>query len=412
MMMSESLPSVKSFFRNAQLSQRSRGFLARIMIGFATHLGRMSASQAARAVRSDVRHRAQVTRFLTDSLLCNSGKDYTQLALALVRMERNRRGRWLFLVDKTCCSRQGEKTENTFSTGNRQRRPKKNRRYNQKKTSPKRCHGFVMGLLITPSGYRIPFHRCYYTQAYCAEKNLDHRTESELAAAMIRALPVPEGVLVTVLGDTAYDAATVREACEERVFTWIVPANPERVLEGKKPRPKVSSRLLDLTARSFSPVRLMPGKGQYVAQRRVAACRIGPKAKTRTFHVHRERLLVHSVGDVQVVFSTKEKPRNRKRLERDKTKILMTNDLTLSVAEIVELYDLRWQIEVLHAQYGEKDNLYRGDRWSYSSRACVVKAGPLVPAVQALRSRRNHMRYVREDRIPPRAHRGSISECC
>lgn len=345
MMMSNSLPGVKSFFRNAQLSRREQGFLVRIMIGFAMHLGRMSASQAARAVRSDVRHRAQVTRFLTDSSWGNSGENYTQLALAVIRTE-HRRGRWLFLVDKTCCSRQGGKTENTFSTGNRQRRAKKNRRYNQKKTSPKRCHGFVMGLLISPSGHRIPFHRCYYTQAYCVEKNLDHRTESELAAAMIRVLPVPNGVQVTVLGDTAYDAAVVRNACEERVFMWIVPANPERVLERKKPRPKINSRLLDLTARSFSPVRLMPGKGQYVAQRRVAACRIGPKAKTRTFYAHQERLRVHSVGEVRVVFSTKEKPKNGKRLERDKTKILMTNDLTLSVAEIVELYDLRWQIEL------------------------------------------------------------------
>jgi hypothetical protein len=346
MIMSDSLPFVKSFFHNTQLSQHGRGFVVRLMIGFVMHWGRMSGSQAARAVRSDIRHRAQVTRFLAGSSWGNSGEDYTQLALALITMERNHRDRWLFIVDKTNCSRQGEKTENTFSTGNRKRRPKKGRRYNQKKTAPKRCHGFVMGLLITPRGCRIPFHRCYYTQAYCAEKNLDHRTESELAAAMIRILPVPEGVRVTVLGDTSYDAAVVREACNQRDFTWIVPVNPERVLASNKPRPKVSSRLLDLTARSFSPVRFIPGKGQYVAQRRVAACRIGPKAKTRTFHAHRERLQVHSVGKVQVVFSTKEKPRNGKRIERDKTKILMTNDLTLSVKEIVELYDLRWQIEL------------------------------------------------------------------
>ena len=55
---------------------------------------------------------------------------------------------------------------------------------------------------------------------------------------------------------------------------------------------------------------------------------------------------MHSVGKVQVVFSTNEKPQNGKPVERDKTKILMTNSLTLSRAEIVELYDLRWQIEL------------------------------------------------------------------
>jgi hypothetical protein len=346
MMMSNSLPGVKSFFQNVLQEKRARGFLLRMMAGFLMHLGRMSASQAATAIRTESRHRAQVTRFLRDSSLANSGNEYTKLAMAVIQMERHPRGQWLFLVDKTCCSRQGGKTQNTFSTGNRKRRPKKHRRYNQKKNAPKRCHGFVMGLLITPSGCRIPFHRCYYTEAYCAAKKMDHRTEAELAAAMIDVLPVPEGVKVTVLGDTAYDAAVVREACEKRGWAWITPVNPERVIEGEKPRPKVSSRLLDLTAGQFSPVRLTPGKGKYVAQRRIAVCRIGPKAKTRTFHVHQERLQVHSVGEVQVVFSTKEKPRDGKRIEREKTKILMTNDLTLSVAEIVELYDLRWQIEL------------------------------------------------------------------
>lgn len=346
MMMQDALPWIKSFFRRASFTDHSRGFVVRMMIAFVMHMGRMTASQAAGTVRTDTRHRAQVTRFLTNSELANSSQEYQLLAGGLIGMESRRRGKWLFLVDKTCCSRQGVKTKNTFSTGNRQRRPKKGRRYNKKKNAPKRCHGFAGGLLITPSGYRVPFHRCYYTKDYCKEKKIEHRTESQLAAALIRILPVPEGANVVVLGDTAYDAEVVRKACTKRGFKWITPVNPERVLAGEKPRPKVSSRLSDLKARQFSPVRLTPGKGKYVAQRRVAACRIGPKAKTRTFYAHKESLQVHSVGKVQVVFSTKEKPKNGKPIERDKTKILMTNDLTLSMAEIIELYDLRWQIEL------------------------------------------------------------------
>lgn len=346
MMMQDALPGIKSFFRNTSLTDHSRGFVVRMMIALMMHMGRMSASQAACAVRTDTRHRAQVTRFLAGSGLANSGEEYRLLVDAVLAMETRRRGKWLFLIDKTCCSRQGRKTENTFSTGNRKRRPKKGRRYNKKKSAPKRCHGFVMGLLITPGGYRIPFHRCYYTKEYCEEKKRVHQTEAELGAALVRALPVPEGADVVVLGDTAYEAEVVRTACEARGFKWITPVNPERVLAGEKPRPKVSSRINDLTARQFSPVRLTPGKGDYVAQRRVAACRIGPKAKTRTFFAHKERLQVHSVGKVQVVFSTKEKPQNGKPIERDKTKILMTNDLTSSTATIVELYDLRWQIEL------------------------------------------------------------------
>lgn len=346
MMMQDALPSVKSFFRFATFTEHAQTFVVRMMIAFMFHTGRMCASEAATAVRTDIRHRAQVSRFLAGSGLANGSREYQCLAAGLIHMESRRRGRWLFLIDKTCTSRQGQKTQNTFSTGNRKRRPRKGRRYNKKKNPSKRCHGFVMGLLITPSGYRIPFHCCYYTEAYCKQNHLDHRTEAGLGAALVRELPVADGVEVVVLGDTAYEAASVREACEERKFTWITPSNPERVLAGEKPRPKVSSRISAMTARQFSPIRLTPTKGDYVAQRRVSACRIGPKAKTKTFYAHKERLDVHNVGKVQVVFSTKDKPQNGKPIDRKKTKILMTNNLKLSMAEIVELYDLRWQIEL------------------------------------------------------------------
>ena len=346
MMMQDALPSVKSFFRIGSFGEHAQSYVARMMIAFMFHFGRMSASQVAVAVRTDMRHRAQVSRFLTGSSLVNGSAEYQCLAAALIDMECRRQGRWLLLIEKTCTSRQGRKTQNTFSTGNRKRRPRKGRRYNKKKNASKRCHGFVMGLLITPSGYRIPFHRCYYTKDYCKKMNLDRRTEAELGAVLVRDLPVPDGVEVVVLGDTAYEAASVRQACEQRNFTWITPANPERVLTGEKPRPKVSSRISDMTARQFSPIRLKPTQGDYVAQRRVSACRIGPKAKTKTFYARKERLQVHNVGKVQVVFSTKEKPKNGKPIDRSKTKILMTNNLKFSAAEIVELYDLRWQIEL------------------------------------------------------------------
>jgi len=346
MMMPNELPLVKSFCRICSFGEHTQTYVIRMIIAFIFHTGRMSASKIAVAVCTDVRHRAQVTRFLRGSSLGNSGYEYNCMTSALIDMESRRKGKWLFAVDKTCTSKQGKNTENTFSTGNRERRPQKGRRYSKKKNAPKQCHAFVMGLLITPSGYRIPFQKCYYTKAYCKKHGIDHRTEAELGAALIRDLPVPEGVEVVVLGDTAYEAASIREACAQRNFTWITPANPERVLAGGKPRPKLSSRIIDMTARQFSTTRLTPTKGDYVAQRRVSACRIGPKTKTKTFYTKKERLDVHNIGKVQAVFSTKEKPKNGKPIDRKKIKILITNSLELSVEEIVELYDLRWQIEL------------------------------------------------------------------
>ena len=94
MMMQDTLPSVKSFFRIAKFTERARGFVVRAMIAFMFHAGRMSASQVAVAVRTEVRHRAQVSRFLSGSALANGSEEYQCLAAALIGMESRRRGRW------------------------------------------------------------------------------------------------------------------------------------------------------------------------------------------------------------------------------------------------------------------------------------------------------------------------------
>ncbi len=53
---------------------------------------------------------------------------------------------------------------------------------------------------------------------------------------------------------------------------------------------------------------------------------------------------MRSVGRVQLVFSTM-KP-NLKKATADDVKILMTNATGLSVSEVIEMYSLRWQIEL------------------------------------------------------------------
>ncbi|MCI0356514.1 MAG: transposase, partial [Acidobacteria bacterium] len=170
-------------------------------------------------------------------------------------------------------------------------------------------------------------------------------TQTELAAEMIRELPLPEGTRVVVLGDTAFEAACIRQACAPRGYTWVVPMNPERVLAGPKgQRPKVRSLVHGLRADQLVAVRLHAGQGPYVAQRRVSPHRVGPKVKPRTYYVHQQRQVVHSVGEVQLVFSTRDKPQRHQPVAVQK--ILMTNDLSWTARQIVEIYGLRWQIEL------------------------------------------------------------------
>ena len=155
---------------------------------------------------------------------------------------------------------------------------------------------------------------------------------------------VAPGRRVVVLGDTAFDAKAIRTACEERKFSWIVPINPERVLAGEKPRPKVSSLSEDLTADQMVCLKVHPGKGKYVDYRRISRYRIGPKFKPRTYYVHEESRDVHSVGKVRLFFSTTKAPAQGHQVEVQKT--LMTNDAKLTLRDVIELYQLRWQIEL------------------------------------------------------------------
>ncbi len=342
--MQDALPGLKRFLQKVDLNERTLALVIRCVVAFVMHLGRMAATRAATAVRSAPRHRAQMCRFLGRRL-------WRRLSLAavlrqqLLGMEQRCSGIFFFLVDSTLTSQQGDKTENTFSTGNRQRRPRKGRRYNAYKHKRKTCHCFVKGLLLTPRGFRLPFSKSYYTRDYCQAKHRPYRTQTQLAAAMIAELSLPVGSRVVVVGDTAFDAKCIRQACAPKGYTWVVPLNPERVLAGPRgQRPKVRSLIDGLRADQLVAMRLHPGQGPYVAQRRLSPWRVGPKAKPRTYYVHSRRQAVHSVGEVQLVFSTRTQPTKHQPV--DIQKILMTNDRRASVRQVVQWYALRWQIEL------------------------------------------------------------------
>jgi Transposase DDE domain len=342
MIFQDALPHLKTFLKPVALRRRAQALVIRCILAFLMHRGKMSASQAAGSIRTEARHRAQISRFFARGYWKRTDL-LGPLRAALIDLEAQRGGLFIFDVDQTFCTQQGQRGENTFSCGNYRKRPRKSNR-KQKKTARRAGHCFVMGLLITPSGIRIPFSTSFYTKDYCQKKGLDFHTQAELGAQLIRQLPVPEGARVMVLGDTAFEAKSIRAACAERNFHWIMPLNPERVLAGAKPRPKVRSLAKELRADQMVHLEVHPNRGKYVAYRRIARCRIGPKLKPRTYYVHEESRDVHSVGVVRLVFSTTKAPLKDQGV--DVQKILMTDDLTLSLQDVIELYQLRWQIEL------------------------------------------------------------------
>jgi Transposase DDE domain len=342
MILPHALPKIKTFLRPALLSLSTSRLVIALVAAFMHHPGRMSASQAAGSIRSEARHRAQLVRFLARSHWSKNWQLLRTVADLLWELETQRGGTWVFILDQTYIGQVGQKTENTFSCGNTRPRAKKSNR-KQKKYAKRSCHGFVCGLLITPSGFRIPCCRSYYTQDYCQKRQYTYRKQTELAAELIDQVSIPAGARVIVLGDTAFEAACIQTVCQKRDFLWIVPINPERVLAGTKPRPKIRSLVETFSAQDFEAVGLLPGQGETARYQRAATCRWGPKTKERTYWVHTERRPVHNVGQVVLVFSTKEQPRMGQKIVVQK--VLMTNGLMLTAAEIVRWYSVRWQIE-------------------------------------------------------------------
>lgn len=341
--MEDSLPNIKSFFKETSGTRFVRSMLARFMISILCRHGRNSCMHAATVIRNGSVHRAQPGRFLMRTRW-RTMNILGQLTLKLLAGETFS-DQYILIVDSTLVGHQGTTMENTYNTGNRKRRPQKNRRYKKYKYASKGCHCFVFALLLTPDGVRVPFYKPLYTKAFAKKKKLKRKTQAQLAAQIIDELPVPAGTSVMVLGDTAFDAQVMRQACNRRGFWWIFPCNANRVFAGPSgQRPRVQSRISQLSNDLFSTIRLSQTGGKYASQRRLSAHRQKAKRKTRTYHVHSEKRQVHSVGEVMLVFSSTKM--ENKKPKRESTKLLMTNAMHLSAREVVELYCVRWQIEL------------------------------------------------------------------
>lgn len=350
LIVSETARQLKSFIEKTSLAVMAQEMILRMVLAFILHHGRMSCSAASGIIGSEAIHRGVMTRFLASRRWRKF--DFNRPLVKLLLSKERLLGRFIFILDATMVSQAGKKTQNTYQTNcksakrkAKRRKGKKGRRYNQRKIVFKQVHSFTFGLLITPSGIRIPFQIPHLTKEYCQDNHLEHLTTAEAAAVLIRSLPLDSGADVVVLGDTAYESSVVEQACKEKGYTWIFPANPERVFEGPSgQRPKLRSELKDWTSRTLQTIRLHAPTGKYASYRRLSKWRIGPKIKPRVYYAYQEKRSVRNVGDVTIVFSTMKQ--KLKQATPDDVKILLTNATGVSTAELIELYSLRWQIEL------------------------------------------------------------------
>lgn len=362
----EAVSQLKGCLAGSSLSEAAQRMVVRFVVAFGLHAGRMSCLSAAGAIRSETCHRAQTARFLAQPRWKRGDINH---GLRQDLLEREQGGLFVFIVDATLVSQSGKNVPNTHSTGNRKRRPRKGRRYNKQKHVPKKCHSFTMGLLITPSGVRIPYALPYYTKEYCQKRGRVHRTTAALAAQMILELPIPADgkTQVVVLGDTAYEADVVRKACRKKGYDWIFPSNSERVFAGPKgQREKVRLALRNWSSWPLKKIEVSPAQGPLASYRRLSSSRRRPKQKPKAYLAHEETRKVHSLGETRIVYSTTHC--HRQDAAPDDTKILLTNITSRSLQDILELYTLRWQIELF---FKELKSSLGFDQYQFSDFDCV-----------------------------------------
>jgi len=291
---------------------------------------------------------------------------------ALDRWERRRvKGplrRWFVVIDTTYHTSVAERMENMITMARRQHPARRT----------KRQHAFVMGMLLTESGARLPLPRkSYYTREYCEKHGQHYMTQPQLAAAMIRALRVPEDVLVTVLVDSAFDTKDVHRACREQHFHEVFPLDPNRVLEGNEAQDAAGiggQRVVQWTRQwlpqEFAILELQVENEAHGLVRRRHVDNLRVKKTERRYAVAARRAVVSNLGECLIVASYKEnlkiallpgqsadwidchhapicyRKQQAHQPARWHGKVLASTDTTATPRQVVEWYELRWQVEL------------------------------------------------------------------
>lgn len=377
-MMLWGVPSeVKRFFRpvSGSVSKSIRRALPAMVLAFLLAPHRRSLKTIAGMVAGHRCHGGTISRRL-DNPLWQTREWYELLYTDTLsdidrwerRQAKGRRRRWFVAIDTTYHESVGECMENMIVMSRRKHPARRTTRH----------HAFVMGMLLTDRGARLPLPRkSYYTKEYCRKHHRRYRTQPELAAAMIRELRVPDDVDVTVLFDSGFDAGVVHQACRKRGFPAVFPLDSNRVLAaGTSPDAAglAGENVVEWTRhwsrKEFAILELQGDNEEHVFVRRRHVDNLRVKKTQRRYAVAARRAAVSKLGECVIVASYKENGkvallpgesaewwayhrapvRSRKqeghRPRRWHGKVLACTDATATAREVVEWYELRWQVEL------------------------------------------------------------------
>ena len=314
----------------------------RMIVSILMSWGRPNYSVMAGRVLSESRNKSSLSRFF-----CTNRFNPDQFLMEALRKivsahSEEEGGVWFLVLDGTATRRGG-----FTKIGNAIKYREKTKEVRGGYPSTK-AHMFLMGILLGPGGVRFPLPALpYYTKEYCRKNRMIFKTQVELAAQMIAEAPVPSNARkVVVLGDEYYEGETVHRTCEAMGYTYIMPTDSRRCLadkHGHRTTVTLHGRGRHLSRGLFKRIVLVEGQESTAAYRRLSE----PERKNkRVYRAFTEDLDVAGLGAVRVAYSWKNKNRKSGRSGGETYKVLVCNDTKLSVGEIVEYYELRWQIEL------------------------------------------------------------------
>jgi hypothetical protein len=369
-------PAVKSFFRPVTpgLSRPIRRALPVMVLALLLAPHRRCLKTLAGMVLGHREHVATISRRLRNRLwktLAWYRQLYEALWSDIDRWERRLAGtkkrHWMLVIDTTYHGTMSACMENLICFS----------RYRASRQRSAANHAFLMGLLLTDKGGRLPLPRkSYYTKAYCAKKRRRYRSLNDLAAAMLREVAIPEGVEVTVVYDSAFDAKQVHQAARRRGFREVFPLDPHRNLSGSEgaegaalPGQKVVHWTRTWQRAEFTLLELQVDNEDHVFLRRRPRDNLRRRKTERRYAAAARRATVSKLGDCLIVASSKENPKvslragesadwwayhtgpviynrnQRQQPRRWHAKVLACTDATATARQVVEWYEVRWHIE-------------------------------------------------------------------
>jgi Transposase DDE domain len=373
-------PSVQRFFApiRAGLSRPIANSLPVMVLALLLAPARRCLKTLAGAVLGRREHASTISRRLRNaawrtrdwfvSLYNHLLEDVHRWERRVARQQPRRRRCWMAVIDTTYHSTHSECMENLILF-NRSRGP--NRRQ-------VRQHAFVMGFLITEYGMRIPLpRRSYYTQEYCRNHNRRYRTQVGLAAEMLQDICLPDDVELTVVFDSAFDANAVHRICRGRHFRAVFPLDPNRTLSAGpevEAAGLVGQKVVHWTRtwhqQEFTLLELQYANENHVFFRRRHRDNLRLAKTMRRYAVAARETTVSNLGTCLVVASYKENPsvtllpnqssnwwdyhrlpvpydrHQRPRPQRWHPKVLVCTDSSVTARQVVEWYEIRWQIEL------------------------------------------------------------------